>query len=89
MYLMRRLKGIPISSLPVLGSTQSTSVSIILPPLTQQYMVVAYADYVELVIISMQEWAMVGTACNRLERADGVQLHRDPRSEKVKVLPVG
>ena len=67
---MRRMKGITITSLPVLGSTQ-------------QYKVVAYADYVEPVFTSMQEWAMVGTVCNQLEGASGAQLHRDPRSEKV------
>ena len=32
---------------------------------------------------------MVDTACNLLERAAGVKLHRDPISEKVKFLPLG
>ena len=88
-YLDRRLKGIQISSLPILGPTQEHSLSPVLPPLTQHYKVVAYADDVKPAITSMHEFDMVDTACKLLERAAGVKLHRDPASEKVKFLPLG
>ena len=88
-YLERRLAGIPITSLPVLGPTSENSPSPILQPIQQHYKVVAYADDVKPSITSMQEFFLVDNACCLLERASGVKLHRDPAAGKVKFLALG
>ena len=85
-YLERRLKGIQISSLPISGPTLENSPA--LPPLTQSYKVIAYADDVKPAITSMHEFTLVDEACNLLERASGVKLHRDPQADKVMSLPL-
>jgi hypothetical protein len=90
LYLDRRLTGIPISSLPVLGPTPDTSASPTLSHLQQRYKLVAYADDVKPSITTMQEFYLVDNACSLLERASGVKLHRDPSVGKVKkFLPLG
>ena len=88
-YLERKLTGIPIFSLPVLGPTSENSISRTLPQLKQLYKVVAYADDVKPSITSMAEFYMVDNACALLERASGVKLHRDPAAGKVKFLALG
>ena len=54
-YLERRLCGILITSLPVLGPAQEHSVSHLLPPLEERYKVVSYADDLKPAITSMNE----------------------------------
>ena len=88
-YLEKRLAGIPISSLPVLGPTPENSPSPILPPQKQLYKVVAYDDDVKPGITTMQEFQLVDNACALLEKASGVKLHRDPAAGKVKFLALG
>ena len=88
-YLEKRLSGIPITSLPVLGPAEENSASSKLPPIQQSYKVVAYADDVKPSICSMQEFYLVDNACALLERASGVKLHRDPAAGKVKFLALG
>ena len=91
-FLERRLKGIPLISLPVLGpvtETASQAVSPCLPPLEQSYKIVAYADDVKPSITSMQEFYLVDQACSMLEKASGVKLHRDPSTEKIRFLALG
>ena len=85
-YLEKRLVGIPITKLPVLGPTLQTDLSASLPPIEQVYKVVAYADDVKPSITTMQEFLLVDEACSLLERASGVKLHRDPAAGKVKFL---
>ena len=89
LYLEKRLRGIPISSLPVLGPTQQHETSATMPPVTQKYKLVAYADDVKPAISTMEEFYLVDRACTLLERASGVKLHRDPASGKVKFLALG
>ena len=86
-YLEKRLTGIPITSLPVLGPSLENTPNP--PPLHQSYKVVAYADDVKPSICSMQEFFLVDNACALLERAFGVKLHRDPAARKVKFLAMG
>ena len=88
-YLDKKLTGIPIISLPVLGPTTESFPTRTLPPLKQLYKVVAYADDVKPSITSMAEFYMVDEACAILERASGVKLHRDPEAGKVKFLALG
>ena len=86
-FLEKRLQGIPITSVPVLGPAMENCPA--LPPLTQLYKVVAYADDVKPAITMMKEFFLVDEACVLLEKAAGVKLHRDPTTEKVKFLPLG
>ena len=86
-YLEKRLTGIPITSLPVLGPSLENTPNP--PPLQQSYTVVAYADDVKPSICSMQEFFLVDNACALLERASGLKLHRDPAAGKVKFLALG
>ena len=88
-YLEKRLAGIPITNLPVLGPTLESAGSSTLPPIQQSYKVVAYADDVKPSITTMQEFFLVDEACAMLERASGVKLHRDPAAGKVKFLALG
>ena len=88
-YLEKRLTGIPITSLPVLGPNVEHAASPKLPPMQQSYKVIAYADDVKPSICSMQEFYLVDNACALLERASGVKLHRDPAAGKVKFLALG
>ena len=53
-YLEKRLTGIPITSLPVLGPNVEHAASPKLPPMQQSYKVIAYADDVKPSICSMQ-----------------------------------
>ena len=86
-YLDKRLRGIPIISIPVPGPALEHCLT--QPTLTQRYKVQAYADDVKPAITSMREFIMVDEACTMLERAAGVKLHRDPITQKVKFLPLG
>ena len=88
-YLEKRLTGIPITTLPVLGPVPEEDAGRHLPPLSQSYKLVAYADDVKPSICSMQEFSLVDRACSLLERASGVKLHRDPAAGKVKFLALG
>jgi hypothetical protein len=89
LLLEKKLTGIPIVSLPVLGPIPENFPSSTLPPLQQLYKVVAYADDVKPSITSMAEFYVVDNACALLERASGVKLHRDPAAGKVKFLALG
>ena len=88
LYLERRLQGIVVHSLPVEGPNLE-NLPPLLPPLSQHFKLVAYADDVKPAVTSMAEFFLVGNACTILEKAAGVKLHRDPSSDKVKFLPLG
>ena len=83
-YLEKRLKGIPIVSLPMQGPVPDGDVG--LEPLQQFFKLMAYADDVKPAITSMAEFILVDNACRLMERASGVKLHPDPASGKVKFL---
>ena len=87
-YLERRLQGILLHSLQVEGPNLE-NLPPLLPPLTQHYKVVSYADDVKPAVTSMNEFVIVEHAWTLLERVSGVKLHRDPSSDKVKFLPLG
>ena len=89
LYLEKRLKGIPITSLPVLGPSPEHERSSTVENLRQNFKLIAYADDVKPAISSMQEFYLVDRACSLLEQASGVKLHRNPDSGKVKFLPLG
>ena len=61
----------------------------ILPPIEERYKVVSYADDLKPAITSMEEFDIVNNASSLFETASGCRLHRDPRSQKCKFLPLG
>ena len=88
-YLDRRLQGIPITSLPIMGPTMEHENNSTMEANKQVFKAIAYADDVKPSITSMNEFNLVDRACTLLENASGVKLHRDPGSGKVKFLALG
>ena len=88
-YLERRLQGIQITSLPTQGPSMEQETSNTREHLKEVFKLVAYADDVKPAISCMNEFNLVDNACNMLEKASGVKLHRDPSTDKVKFLPLG
>ena len=87
-YLERRLQGIVISSLPVLGPSH-LGCPVPLPPLEERYKVIAYCDDVKPSVSSMSEFITIDTACSFFERSSGCKLHRDLNADKCKFLALG
>ena len=96
-YLERRLTGILITSLPVLGPVPEHSPHKalpvpehsphkVLPALEERYKLVSYADDLKPAITSMHEFILVNNASALFEAASGCVLHRDPTSNKYKFL---
>ena len=79
-YLERRLHGIQITTLPVLGPTMQHEINSVMDPIKQVF---------KPAISSMEEFNLVDRACTLLELASGVRLRRNPDSGKVKFLPLG
>ena len=86
-WLERRLRGIPIykqlSHGPALPGKQSEL------QLVETYKVIGYVDDIKPAITSMHEFTVVDQGSSLFEAASGCILHRDPRSGKVKFLPLG
>ena len=61
-YLERRLQGILISSLPVLGPSPRDEIYP-LPPLEERFKLMAYCDDVNPAITTMAEFITVDRAC--------------------------
>ena len=85
-YLEKRLNGILIASLPVLGPVLPEAPP--LPPIEDRYKVIGYADDVKPAITSMVEFSIVDRAMALFESASGCRLHRDPSTKKCKFLPL-
>ena len=82
-YLEKRLQGILITTLPVLGPTLEGAPSP-LPPLEERFKLMAYCDDVKPSITSMAEFLTVDNACSLFEKSSGCKLHRDPSTGKCK-----
>ena len=87
-YLKKRLAGILIHSLPVLGPAPRDQPAI-LPAIETRYTVLGYLDDCKPAITSMDEFSLVDNGCHLFEDASGCKLHRDPASNKCKFLPLG
>ena len=85
-YLERRLQGILIHSLPVQGPALQGQV---LPPIETRYKVQGYLDDCKPAITTMAEFQLVDSACKLFERSSGCKLHRNPDTNKCKVLLLG
>ena len=86
-YLKKRHTGIIIASIPVLGPPSQLSER--LSPIEERYRVISYADDLKPAVTSIEEILLVDTASAMFEAASGCKLHRDPTSEKCKLLPLG
>ena len=86
-YLERRLEGIPIYSLPVLGPQEEGKSRPL--PLEERYKVYGLADDVKPSVSTMAEFALVDKASELFEQSSGNRLHRDPVKGKCKVLLLG
>ena len=86
-FLIRRLSGILITSLPILGPSPEHAGP--LKPLEECYKVTSYTDDLKLAVTSIEEILLVNKASAMFEAASGCILHRDPTSGKCKLLPLG
>ena len=88
LFLERRLDGIPIHSLPVLGPVEKKKPR--LPPLTvEHFKVLGLADDIKPSVMSMAEFEVVERGATLFEWSTGNQLHRDPVKGKCKALLLG
>ena len=86
-YLEKRLKGILITSQPLLGPSLPGE-PVPLPPLEDRFKLMAYCDDVKPSVTNMAEFFTVDKACQLFENSSGCKLHRDPASDKCKFLPL-
>ena len=86
-WLERRLRGIPIYSMPAAGPVQDKEPFPL--TITETYRVIGYIDDVKPAITAMNEFSLVDHGSSIFERASGCILHRNPASGKVKFLPLG
>ena len=84
-YLERRLQGILISSLPVLGPSPKDE-SHPLPPLEER---LRYCDDAKPVITAMAEFTNVDRVCTPYEKSSDCELHPYPALEKCKLMKLG
>ena len=87
-YLERRLQGILIHSIPFQGPLQQGHTGA-LPPQETRYRVQGYLDDCKPAITSMAEFQLVDRACRIFERSSGCRLHRNPDTNKCKILALG
>ena len=85
-YLDKRLRGILITSLRVLGPVLEDGQP--MKCLEERYKVIGYADDVKPAITGMDEFLLVDQAMKFFENASGCRLHRDPATKKCKFLPL-
>lgn len=85
--LERRLQGIVICSLPVLGPPDFGQVS--LPQLEERYKVYGLADDVKASVSTMAEFSLIENSVRLFELSSGNKLHRDSVKGKCKVLALG
>ena len=87
-YIEKRLVGILIHSLPVLGPVEHDQPSP-LPALETRYKVQDYLDDCKPAITSSSDFLLVDNACKIFENSSGCRIHRDTASNKCKLLPLG
>ena len=87
-YLEKRLQGILIHSLPVHGPVLPDLPGP-LPPLETRYKVQGYLDDCKPAITTMSEFLLIDRACTLFEKSSGCRMHRNPATEKCKVMVLG
>ena len=58
-------------------------------PVEERYKDISYADDPKPEVTSIQEILLVDKASGLFEAASGCRLHRDPASQKCKLIPLG
>ena len=87
-FLERRLEGISIYSLPVLGPAKRGRRRPA-PLVVERYKVLGLANDVKPGVISMNEFSIVEHGSKMFELSTGNKLHRNPTKGKCKVLLLG
>ena len=87
LLLERKLQGIQICSLPVLGPSEQHQPR--LSPIEERYTVYGLAYDVKASVSCMAEFAVIEEAAHLFELSSGNLLHRDAVKGKCKVLPLG
>ena len=87
-YLHHRLEGITITSSIVHGPVYKGQ-GRRLDPIKQKYTVIGYCDDVKPAISNLGEFLIVDQGATLFEKSSGCRLHRDPTSDKCKVLLLG
>ena len=87
-YLERRLTGICLVSLPVLGPVNLGETGP-LPHLQDRLTLMAYCDDINPAITSLEEFRTADEGARLFELSAGTRLHRDPSTNKCKFLPLG
>ena len=86
-WLERRLSGILIYKQAALGPLLPGA--IFQPQVEARYKVLGYIDDIKPAVTSMNEFKIIDRGAAIFEAASGCILHRDPMSNKVKLLPLG
>ena len=86
-YLEKRLTGILIHSMPVIGPRNEKSTAV--EPIEERYKICGYADDLKPAVTSLEEITLVDKASYLFECSSGCKLHRDPAAGKCKLLPLG
>lgn len=89
--LQKSLKGILIYAryMPVFGPLVENEAQPTPILVEERLTAFAYADDVKNAVTSTEEFILVDEETKIFERASGCELHRDPTSDKVKVMPIG
>ena len=87
-YLEKRLTGITIYTTPTEGPTQ-TKTRNKLPGIENRYKIVGYCNDVKAAINSEEEFEVIDKAVNLFDGSSECLLHRDPSSQKFKILLLG
>ena len=85
--LDRKLRGVTIYSMPVLGPVQENEDR--LEPLSRTEKQIAYVDDINPIITSVEEFMILNDCLTLFEFASGCKFHRDPHSQKCKAMPLG
>ena len=86
-FLEKRLTGILLYSMPVLGPGLPGQPN--LPHSDEKYTIKGYADDLKPAITNMGEFVMVDNIIREFEAASGCAIHRDPTMDKCKILLLG
>ena len=87
-FLERRLQGIPVYQLPVLGPNVKNKPRR-LEPIVYKYTVLGYCDDVKPAIVTMEKFQIVDQGARLFEKSSGCKLHRDRSTDKCKMLLFG
>ena len=87
-FLERRLTGIPLINLPVLGPVLPKE-EFPIPPVKEVFNVMAFCDDIKPALTNIEEFVTADNGAKLLELSAGTKLHRDPSTNKCKFLPLG